>query len=123
MKLTLDSLKQAGAFTGRPVEKEITWKQGGQELTATVYIRPMGYYTAMTDVMAAQGHIDGLLAELPLPSVTKKESRYSPPPILRVKQIQSAARWTGSSLSRCCWQSRRLTTWERRAYRRRRNLV
>lgn len=28
MKLTLDSLKQAGAFTGRPVEKEITWKQG-----------------------------------------------------------------------------------------------
>ncbi|EOG5421044.1 phage tail assembly chaperone family protein, TAC [Cronobacter malonaticus] len=64
MKLTLDSLKQAGAFTGRPVEKEITWKQGGQELTATVYIRPMGYYTAMTDVMAAQGHIDGVAGRI-----------------------------------------------------------
>ena len=26
MKLTLDTLKETGAFTGRPVEKEITWK-------------------------------------------------------------------------------------------------
>lgn len=46
MKLTLDALKTAGAFTGRPVEKEITWKQGVQEFTATVYVRPMGYHTA-----------------------------------------------------------------------------
>ena len=64
MKLTLDALKQAGAFTGRPVEKEITWKQGGKELTATVYIRPLGYYTAMTDVMAAHGHIDGVAGRI-----------------------------------------------------------
>ncbi|MGI3453136.1 phage tail assembly chaperone family protein, TAC, partial [Citrobacter arsenatis] len=26
MKLTLDTLKKTGAFTGRPVEKEIKWK-------------------------------------------------------------------------------------------------
>ncbi|TYD48247.1 phage tail assembly chaperone family protein, TAC [Cronobacter sakazakii] len=64
MKLTLDSLKQAGAFTGRPVEKEIHWKQGDKELTATVYIRPLGYYTAMTDVMAANGHIDGVAGRI-----------------------------------------------------------
>ncbi|NHV95625.1 phage tail protein [Cronobacter sakazakii] len=64
MKLTLDSLKQAGAFTGRPVEKEIHWKQGDKELTATVYIRPLGYYTAMTDVMAAHGRIDGVAGRI-----------------------------------------------------------
>ncbi|WP_110877038.1 phage tail assembly chaperone family protein, TAC [Franconibacter helveticus] len=64
MKLTLDSLKQAGAFTGRPVEKKIDWKQGDKELTATVYIRPLGYYTAMTDVMAAHGRIDGVAGRI-----------------------------------------------------------
>lgn len=26
MQLTLDTLKETGAFTGRPVEKEIKWK-------------------------------------------------------------------------------------------------
>jgi len=64
MKLTLDSLKQAGAFTGRPVEKEITWKQGDKEITATVYIRPMGYHSAMTDVMAANGRVDGVAGRI-----------------------------------------------------------
>ena len=38
MQLTLNNLKEAGAFTGRPIEKEITWKQGEEELTATVFI-------------------------------------------------------------------------------------
>lgn len=64
MKLTLDSLKQAGAFTGRRVEKEITWKQGEQELKATVFIRPMGYHSAMTDVMAANGRVDGVAGRI-----------------------------------------------------------
>lgn len=64
MKLSIDSLKQAGAFTGRPVEKEITWKQGYQDFTATVYIRPLGYHTAMTDVMAANGRLDGVAGRI-----------------------------------------------------------
>lgn len=64
MKLSIDSLKQAGAFTGRPVEKEITWKQGDQDFTATVYIRPLGYHTAMTDVMAANGRLDGVAGRI-----------------------------------------------------------
>ena len=55
MKLTLDSLKKTGSFTGRPVEKEITWRQGDQTFTATVYVRPMGYQTAVSDVLAAGG--------------------------------------------------------------------
>ena len=64
MKLTLDELKSAGAFTGRPVEKEITWKQGDRELTATVYIRPMGYHTATSDVLAYGGKVDGVAGRI-----------------------------------------------------------
>ncbi|HCA9946041.1 phage tail protein, partial [Klebsiella pneumoniae] len=46
MQLTLDTLKETGAFTGRPVEKEIKWKgRDGKEHIATVYVRPMGYHT------------------------------------------------------------------------------
>lgn len=64
MKLTLDALKSAGAFTGRPVEKEITWKQGDEEITATVFIRPMGYHTATQDVLAYGGKVDGVAARI-----------------------------------------------------------
>lgn len=64
MKLTLDSLKKAGAFTGRPVEKIINWKQGNDEFTATVYIRPMGYHTATSDVLAYGGKVDGVAGRI-----------------------------------------------------------
>ncbi|MCV5911151.1 phage tail assembly chaperone family protein, TAC [Escherichia coli] len=64
MKLNLDSLKQVGAFTGRPVEKEITWKQGDKEITATVYIRPMGYHDAVSNVLSAVGKIDGIAGRI-----------------------------------------------------------
>lgn len=58
MILTLDSLKQAGAFTGAPVERSIKWKQGDTELEATVYVRPLGYRAAVTDLAAAGGRVD-----------------------------------------------------------------
>ncbi|QBR52658.1 phage tail assembly chaperone family protein, TAC [Erwinia sp. QL-Z3] len=64
MKLTLESLKKAGAFTGRPVEKEINWKQGENEFTATVFIRPLGYHTATSDVLAHVGKIDGVAGRI-----------------------------------------------------------
>lgn len=64
MKLTLDTLKQAGAFTGRPVEKDITWMQGETELTATVFIRPMGYHNAVSNVLSAVGKIDGVAGRI-----------------------------------------------------------
>ena len=64
MKLTLESLKNVGAFTGRPVEKEINWKQGDKEFTATVFVRPMGYQTATNDVMAMGGKIDGVAGRI-----------------------------------------------------------
>ncbi|WP_455424901.1 phage tail assembly chaperone family protein, TAC [Dryocola sp. LX212] len=65
MKLTLNALKQIGAFTGRPVEKEITWKaQDGTECTATTYIRPMGYHTATSEVLALSGKVDGVAGRI-----------------------------------------------------------
>jgi len=50
MKLTLDALQECGAFTGAPVEREITWKKGGQEYTATVYVRALSYLSAVSDI-------------------------------------------------------------------------
>ncbi|WP_312546567.1 phage tail assembly chaperone family protein, TAC [Pantoea eucalypti] len=64
MKLTLDTLKTAGAFTGRPVEKEISWKQGDKDFIATVYVRPMGYHTATSDVLAMGGKVDGVAGRI-----------------------------------------------------------
>ncbi|MBL5825428.1 phage tail assembly chaperone family protein, TAC [Serratia fonticola] len=70
MKLTLDSLKDVGAFTGRPVEKEITWKQVNVETkeeveyTATVFVRPMGYHIATSEILAYGGKVDGVAGRI-----------------------------------------------------------
>lgn len=64
MKLTLDSLKKTGSFTGRPVAKEITWHQGGETFTATVYVRPLGYQAAVSDVLAAGGKQDNIAGRI-----------------------------------------------------------
>ena len=63
MKLTLESLKEHGAFTGRPVEKEITGSRE-KELTATVFVRPLGYYTARADILAIGGKVDGVAGRI-----------------------------------------------------------
>jgi len=42
-KLSLDKLKELGSFSGAPVEKEVTWKQGDQEHTFTVFVRRLSY--------------------------------------------------------------------------------
>lgn len=49
MDLSIDSLKKAGAFTGAPVKREVKWEQGGEEHTATVYVRPLSYSTAVAN--------------------------------------------------------------------------
>jgi len=64
MKLTLESLKSVGAFTGRPVEKEIKWSQGEDEYIATVFIRPLGYQAAVSDVTALNGKHDNLAGRI-----------------------------------------------------------
>lgn len=50
MNLTLDSLKEMGAFSGAPIQKEITWTQYGEEHKAAVYVRRLSYDAAMSDI-------------------------------------------------------------------------
>ncbi|MNF76403.1 hypothetical protein D3C84_585160 [compost metagenome] len=64
MQLSIQSLKEVGAFTGAPVEREITWKQGDRELTATVYVRPLSYKAAISDIQALAGKVDGVAGRI-----------------------------------------------------------
>lgn len=64
MQLSIQSLKDAGAFTGAPVEKEVTWKQADKEFTATVYVRPLSYKTAVSDLQALAGKVDGVAGRI-----------------------------------------------------------
>lgn len=64
MQLSIDSLKELGAFTGAPVEREITWKQGGKDLVATVFVRPHSYAAAVSDLQSALGRVDGIAARI-----------------------------------------------------------
>lgn len=65
MKLTLDTIKNAGAFTGRPVEKEIEWTdKDGNKHVATTYVRPIGYHSAKFDILALSGKSDGVAGRI-----------------------------------------------------------
>lgn len=64
MSLSIDSLKQMGAFTGAPVEREITWQQNGEELTATVFVRPLSYHSAVSDIASRGGAIDAVAGRI-----------------------------------------------------------
>lgn len=64
VSLSIAGLLQAGAFTGRPVEKEISWRQGEQEFTATVFVRPLGFQSAISDVLAVGGREDGVAGRI-----------------------------------------------------------
>lgn len=58
MILNIDNLKNIGAFTGAPVEKEIKWKQGEEEFTATVFIRPLSYKSTVSDLQGVSDKKD-----------------------------------------------------------------
>lgn len=64
MKLNIESLRQAGSFTGRPVQKEVQWRQGDDMITATVFVRPLGYQSAVSDVLAAGGKQDSIAGRI-----------------------------------------------------------
>lgn len=64
MQLTIDSLKTMGAFTGAPVERSVKWKQGDQELEATVYVRPLSYRSAVSDLSAMNGKTDAVAGRI-----------------------------------------------------------
>lgn len=62
--LTIATLTSMGAFTGAPVEREIKWKLGETEHTATVYVRPLSYLSAKSDVMSITGKGDALAGRI-----------------------------------------------------------
>lgn len=64
MNLSIDSLQQMGAFTGAPVQEEVTWKQGGKELTVTVYVRPLSYCSAVSDIKTMAGKGDAIAGRI-----------------------------------------------------------
>ena len=64
MQLSIDSLKTLGAFTGAPVEREITWKQGDEAVTATVFVRPLSFNSAVGDIVAAKNKTDPVASRI-----------------------------------------------------------
>lgn len=64
MILSVDNLKSIGAFTGAPVEKEIKWKQGEEEYTATVFIRPLSYKSTVSDLQAVNSKKDPIATRI-----------------------------------------------------------
>lgn len=64
MELNLQTLREVGAFTGAPVERTVTWKQGDQEYTATVYVKPLSYSSAVSDLQALSGKVDGVAGRI-----------------------------------------------------------
>jgi len=58
MNLSIDGLKAMGAFTGAPVEKEISWKKGDETFTATVFVRPLSYISTVSDLTSAHSKSD-----------------------------------------------------------------
>lgn len=86
VSLSIVGLLQAGAFTGRPVEKAITWRQGEQEFTATVFVRPLGFQSAISDVLAAGGREDSVAGRIAA-SICDEEGK----PVFTVGDITGAS--------------------------------
>ena len=64
MNLTIESLRAIGAFTGAPVEREITWESGGEAYTATIFVRRLSYKSAIGDIEAARDKADPIAARI-----------------------------------------------------------
>jgi len=93
MKLSLESLRGVGAFTGRPVEKEIKWQQGDEEIVATVYVRPLGFQTAINDALSAAGKVQVHAGRIAA-SICDEEGK----PVFTVEDITGEADPTRGSL-------------------------
>ena len=86
MKLNLETLASVGAFTGRPVEREIKWMQDGKQIVATVFVRPLGYQTAVNDVLSATGRVETYAGRIAA-SICDEEGR----PVFTVADITGDA--------------------------------
>jgi len=62
--INIADLKSAGAFTGRPVEKEISWQSGGSEHKATIFVKQLSYATAVADIVSGVEKTDHIAARI-----------------------------------------------------------
>ena len=62
--LSINGLTEMGAFTGAPVEKEITWEQSGEEVSATVFVRRLSYHTAVSDIKSTKEKMDAVAGRI-----------------------------------------------------------
>jgi len=76
-ELTLDN---AGAFTGSLIKKSITWTMGGEEHTATVYVRPLSYQAAIADLNALRDQDGATAARISCSICNAKGERIFPTP-------------------------------------------
>ena len=63
MKIELGK-DSAGAFTGPPVEREISWTLGGEDYTATVFLRRLSYAAAIGEIQAYREKADALAVRI-----------------------------------------------------------
>lgn len=63
MDMNIENLRQLGAFTGAPVEKEIVWQQGEEELKGVVFVRRLSYHSAVGDLLSRKGGSADRIAE------------------------------------------------------------
>ena len=87
MNLTLDSLKEMGAFTGAPVEKEVTWEIKGKEHTATVFVRKLSYQSAKQDIYAMSSKKGDIVAGRIASAICDKDGK----PVFTVEDITGEA--------------------------------
>jgi len=86
MELSIQSLQKAGAFSGAPVQKEVKWRQGGDELTATVYVRRLSYHSAVSDINSMAGRADAVAGRIAACIVDAKGN-----PVFTAKDITGEA--------------------------------
>lgn len=65
MNLNVNSLKEMGAFAPIQLAKEsVTFNNGQEDVTVEVYIRPLSYKTALSEIVASREGKDALAARI-----------------------------------------------------------
>lgn len=65
MALDINSLAGQGAFAPTELaEEEVTFHNGEEDITLTVFVRPLSYKTALSEIQAAREDKDALAARI-----------------------------------------------------------
>jgi hypothetical protein len=62
MKLSLETLYEQGGFAGEPVQRTITYKVNGVEVSGDVWVRKLSYQSAIGDLKALSGDEQAIAA-------------------------------------------------------------